>query len=158
MSVNTRLAARVVAALVLVGLAATAVALFVVGAHKNGQIASLRDNGAAVSVRVTTCLGQLGGSGSNLAGYTCNGTFTFDGRRYNVVIPGNVERAPGDHVACVVNRADPTLIDTASDVASERVSWRVYIAPTAMAGALLVLSAGLVILRSRRRSRQDGGV
>ena len=67
-------------------LAVLAVAFTVAGVHHNSQIDRLRTQGVVVSVTVTGCQGQLGGSGSNVAGYSCRGTFTLDGRSHTVTV------------------------------------------------------------------------
>ena len=62
---------------------------------------------------MTACLGQLGGSGSNAAGYQCRGSFTIDGRHYNEIIPGTTLLPLGTTVRGVIDPGDPALISTA---------------------------------------------
>ena len=69
-------------------LAVLVVVFTVAGVHKNSQINRLRHDGVPVTVTVTNCLGLMGGSGSNAAGYSCTGTFTIDGTRYTESLPG----------------------------------------------------------------------
>ena len=87
-----------------------AVVFFVVGIHKNDQITGLEQHGVAVQATVTGCVGLLGGSGSNVAGYRCWGTFTVDGHRYTKDIPGTVLRPIGSRVPVIADSADPGLI------------------------------------------------
>ncbi len=127
--VDPRRALRVVIAVCLVALTLVAVVLLVAGANKNAQSISLHDHGVPVSVTVTGCLGLLGGSGSNGAGYACKGSYTFDGHRYLQAIPGTTLLHPGDVVQGVIVPTDPGLLSTPAAVAGQQASWRVFIAP-----------------------------
>jgi hypothetical protein len=131
-----------------VTLAVLVVVLFLAGFQKNSQISRLRAHGVPVEVSVSSCQGLLGGSGSNAAGYACRGTFTLDGRRYSDNIPGNVQRLPGSTVRAVTVRDDPALIDTATALAHEHPSGKVFILPTVLLVVLVVLLAAIA---SRRR-------
>jgi hypothetical protein len=150
--VNVRRAGRVVVALCFVALAVLAVVLFVAGVHKNDQINSLRTHGVPVTVTVSGCLGLLGGSGSNPAGYACRGTFTLGGHRYSEDIPGNVLRPPGTKVQAVAVPGNPPLLSTRHAVATERVSDSVFVLPAILLAVLVVL-AGAVVLRRRAAGR-----
>src|SRR5580704_12583142 len=138
--VDVRRAGRVIGALCLVGLAVLAVVLLVAGIHKNAQIDQLRNHGVAVNVTVSGCLGLLGGSGSNAAGYACTGTFTLHGHHYREDIPGNAPRSPGTTVRAVAVPADPPLLDTRHAVATEHASAGVFIVPAVLLALLVVLS------------------
>ena len=70
---------RVVLALVLVTLVVVGAVLLVAGYRKNTQIEDLRAHGVPVRVTVRHCLGLMGGSGSNTAGYECTGTYRTSG-------------------------------------------------------------------------------
>jgi uncharacterized integral membrane protein len=142
--VDARRAGRLVVGVCLVALAVLVVVLFVAGANKNAQINNLRRHGAPVEITVTKCIGLLGGSGSNGAGYACTGTYTVGGRRYDEAIPGNALLVTGATV-----RGDPTLVSTVVAVTTERASWRVFIVPTILL-IILVLLVGTLVLRRRR--------
>lgn len=148
---DTRRVGHVFLALVVVGLAVLVVVLSLAGFRKNSQITQLHMNGVQVEVTVSGCLGLLGGSGSNAAGYACKGTFTLDGHRYSENIPGNVQRPPGTKVRAVTVRDDPALIDTASALAHEHTSGNVFILPTILLIVLALLLAGLAVSRRHRR-------
>lgn len=157
---DVRRVGRVVVGVCLVALAALVVVLFTAGADKNAQITRLRQHGVRVAVTVSGCLGLLGGSGSNAAGYACNGTFTLDGHRYSEAIPGNTFYRPRATVRAVTDPADPGLLSTAAMVATERPSWTVFILPGGLL-ALLALLVGVVLRRRRRPARaspQGGSV
>jgi hypothetical protein len=146
--------ARVLVAAVLAALAVASIVFFVVGAHKNAQINELRRQGVTVELTVTKCQGLMGGSGSNLAGYTCTGTFGFGGRIFNEPIPGTAEYGPGAKVAVVTAANGSGLFAPIGVLAAERSSWNVFILPVALALAFAVL-AGALLLR-RRYSRPRG--
>ena len=129
MEVDPRRALRLVVGVCLLALTVVAVVLLVAGAKKNSQAVSLHDHGVPVSVTVSGCIGLLGGSGSNAAGYACKGSYTFDGHRYEQAIPGTALRHPGQVIDGVIVPGDPALLSTPAAVAVQQASWRVFIAP-----------------------------
>ncbi len=146
--VDIRRVGQVVVGICLVGVAVLAVIMLVAGFQKNAQINSLRNNGVPVQIRVTGCMGLLGGSGSNAAGYDCRGTFTLDGRTYTENLPGNNLLTPGTTLRGVSVPGDPALVSTPSTVASEHPSWTVFTIPVIL---LVLLAAILGALLFRRR-------
>ena len=149
--VDARRAAGAVVALCLVALAVSAAVLFATGANRNAQVSDLRAHGVPVAVRVSTCLGLLGGSGSNPVGYACTGTYVYAGHRYQAAIPGDRPYAPGSGARGVTVPDDPGLLSTPSVLRGEHASASVYLAP----GALTVLFvAGLAGVGWRRRRRR----
>lgn len=151
-AVDARRVGRVVVGVCLVALAALVLVLFLAGIQKNAQINRLRKHGVAIDVTVSGCLGLMGGSGSNLVGYECKGTFTVDGHRYSEAIPGNELHPPGTTLRCVTVPGDPALLSTVRAVASEHASWRVFILPTVLL-VILSLLVGAFVLRRRHISR-----
>jgi hypothetical protein len=149
--IDARRIGRAIGVLLVVALVVVAVVLAVAGTQKNNQIDRLRHDGVPVSITVSSCLGLLGGSGSNAAGYNCRGTFTVAGRRYTEGLPGTTFYAPGTTVRAVRVPGDPALVTPLTVLATEQASWRVYFLPSVLlvvAGLLLVL-----LLYSRRRAR-----
>jgi hypothetical protein len=153
-SVDARRVGRVAIALCLATMAVVAVILFVAGADKNAQINELRTQGVTIKITVTGCMGLLGGSGSNAAGYACRGTYTFRGHRYDEAIPGNVDLIPRSTLPVVIARSEPGLVSTVQAVREEHTSWRVFIAPAVL--ALLDIVAIALLLVKRRRSPGAG--
>lgn len=151
--VDARLAGRIAVVLALATLLVVAVIMFVAGADKNAQISSLRQRGVPVTVTVTGCAGLLGGSGSNFAGYACRGWFTLDGRHFNQAIPGDSLLATGQHIRGVTVADDPGLLSTASALADQRPSDRVFVLP-GLLSALFVVLVGLLAWRGETRRRQ----
>jgi hypothetical protein len=143
----------VIVGLVLVALAVLVVILFVSADHKNSQITRLRHDGVPVAIKVTGCQGQLGGSGSNLAGYSCRGSFTLDGRRSTEAIPGDTLHPPGAVLRGVAVPGDPALVTTVGALAGEHASARVYILPTVL---LVALALGVGAVVARRRGLRRG--
>jgi hypothetical protein len=131
----------------------------VVGAHKNQQIDELQQHGIPVTFTVTTCVGLLGGSGSNGAGFACRGTYRLGGHRYEAQLPGYKGYAPGATVRVIAVPSDPTLMSTPELVRSEHTSWTVFILPAVFfALFLLILATAGGARRRRRRRGQAGGV
>jgi uncharacterized membrane protein YfcA len=147
-AVDARAAGRVLLGVVLVTLAVLVVVFTVVGVHKNAQIDELRTQGVPVTYTVDSCLGLLGGSGSNGAGYACTGSYALGAHHYREPLPGNAHYEPGD----------PTLVSTAEIVRTDRTSARVYILPGVLFALLVVLLA-LIVVRSRwgARDRTQAG-
>jgi hypothetical protein len=152
--VDPRRARRLIVGVLLVALAVVAVVLLVAGVKKNDQESSLRLHGVPVLVTVTGCTGLLGGSGSNLAGYACAGTYTFDGHHYDQSIPGTGLLHRGEVVQGVIVSSDPALLSTPAAVAGQRTSNDVFIAPVIVFLVFLVVLVAAV--RSYRRGRTRG--
>jgi hypothetical protein len=146
--IDVRVVGRVVVILCLVALAALVIIFTLAGVHKNSQINRLRHNGVPVDVTVVRCLGLLGGSGSNAAGYSCTGTFSLDGSRHNETIPGIGFRTPGSSLRAVAVPGDPALLSPVDVLAGEHVSWGVYLLPAVL---LVVLALFIVAIIVRRR-------
>jgi hypothetical protein len=145
---------RVLGGAALVALAVFAIVFFVVGAHKNAQINELHQHGVPVEVTITKCLGLMGGSGSNAAGYACTGTFHLDGRLFAEDVPGVALYAPGTKFAAVAAANRSGLFAPVSVLAGERASWTVFIVPGVLAlAAAALLSAWMLRRRRLRRKR-----
>jgi hypothetical protein len=140
--------------LAFVGLVVLVVVLFVAGARKNAQIEELHTHGVAVEMTVTTCIGLLGGSGSNGAGYSCHGTFTLAGHTYDDPIPGNAELGPGQKIAGITVANDPALFTTAALLPTQHTSSSVYVAPIVLSAVLGVVMVVALLWRRRRRGRR----
>jgi hypothetical protein len=150
-SVNVGVLVPVLAALVFILLVVLGAILLVAGTHRNSQIDQLHQHGQKVDVVVSGCLGLLGGSGSNPAGYACRGSFTIGGHRINEPIPGSTFRAPGTHLAAVSVPSDPALLATVSQLNGEQSSGGVYLVP-AVLFVLALLEAGWFLRRRARRT------
>ena len=150
-SVDGRRVGQVAIGLVLVTLLVLTVVFTLVGIHTNQQDDRLHNDGVPVTFTVSGCLGLLGGSGSNAAGYSCRGTYTLDGRTYSEQLPGDSFHRPGSTVAAIAVAGDPALVSPASIVATEHSSSGVFVLPIILFVVLLVLVALLMVLRRRRQ-------
>jgi hypothetical protein len=146
---DARRVKAIVTAVVTVGLAVLVATLFTIGARQNSQISSLQQHGVLVSVRVVTCVGELGGSGSNVSAYDCSGTFDLAGHSYDVTIPGSSFRTIGSSVQLIAATTNPRLVATRSNVRKERTSTTVFILPTVLLVVLVAMATGLVVRRRR---------
>lgn len=149
--VNRRLVLQVLGGLCVVGLAAVVAVLFVAGAHKNDQITRLHRQGVPVAITISGCLGQLGGSGSNQAGYSCRGTFSLQGRRYHEPIPGSTLYTQGTTLRGVAVPGDPALVTPAAVLRTEQASFSVFALPIVLAALWVILVAAGVVLTLRHR-------
>ena len=155
--VDPRRAGQLVMAACLVVVVVVAVILLVAGVEKNSQANSLTNHGVTVDIKVTGCLGLLGGSGSNGAGYACKGTYTYRGRHYAEDIPGNAVHSPGSIVPGVIAPDDPGLVSTPAEVADQPASWNVYVAPAVLLVVFVVILTILILMRRRGRRAPDVG-
>ena len=146
--IDGRRVARVLLAIVIATLAVLVVVFTVVGIHKNDQIDELHNRGVPVTFTVSGCLGLLGGSGSNAAGYSCKGAYVLHGHRYAEPLPGSVFHKPGTQVAAVAVPGDPALVSPRYIIDTEHSSASVFILPAVLLVILVVIVA-VVLLRRR---------
>ena len=151
--ISGRRVGQVVLGIVLATLAVLVVVFTIVGVHNNQQNDQLHNQGVPVTFTVTGCLGLLGGSGSNAAGYTCRGTYELDGHRYNERLPGTVLHAPGDRGPRHRGARRPALVSPAS-IVDDRALLGVGLHPPGrpVRGPVVLL----VVLALRRRRTQAG--
>jgi hypothetical protein len=150
-SVDGRRVGQVAIGIVLVTLLVLTIVFTVVGIHTNQQNDRLHNDGVPVTFTVAGCLGLLGGSGSNAAGYSCHGTYTLNGKTYSEQLPGDSFHRPGSTVPSVAVPGDPALVSPASIVATEHSSAGVFVLPIILFVVLLALGALLLVLRRRRQ-------
>jgi hypothetical protein len=154
--IDGRRAVRVLVAVVLVTLAVLVVVFTVVGVHQNQQDDRLHNDGVPVTFEVGGCLGLLGGSGSNAAGYSCRGSYTLDGHRYDERLPGNDFHRPGSTVPAIAVPGDPALVSPTIMVDTEHSSAGVYVVPAILLVFLLLLVGLLIALRHRQQRNETG--
>jgi hypothetical protein len=141
-----------------VALAAVTAVLFAAAIHKNAQITSLRRHGVPIEVTVSRCMGVLSGSGSNVTGYICRGTFVLDGHRHSGTIPGNALLAPGTTLRLVTVESDPGLIATIHQAESEHTSWGRFVLPAVFLVILATLVAAIAVRARGNYRDREGGV
>jgi hypothetical protein len=151
-SVDGRRVGQVAVGIVLVTLLVLTIVFTVVGIHTNQQNDRLHNDGVPVTFTVGGCLGLLGGSGSNAAGYSCHGTYSLDGKTYSEQLPGDSFHRPGSAVPAIAVPGDPALVSPASIVATEHSSAGVFVLPIILFVVLLALGALVLVLRRRRQT------
>lgn len=150
---------RLWSVIAVLGLFAFAIALvvsFISATNDNARISRMRDHGIPVVVTVRTCIGNLGGSGSNAANYTCAGIYVVRATTYHEVIGAmSTFAAPGTRVHAVADPSRPSTVELAPAVASSAPSSGAYVVPGLLALAFLVLLAAF--LRLLRRPAAPAG-
>jgi len=125
------------------------VATFISATNDNARIDRLKSQGLSVVVTVTSCVGNIGGSGSNAAGYTCHGSYRVGGVRYEEIIGSKTTQSPaGTEVRAVADPNRPSTVELATAVARSASSSSVYVVPSILALVFVVLA--LALLRRRR--------
>jgi uncharacterized integral membrane protein len=148
--VNTRRVSQIVSILIIAILTVLTVTFFLSGVHRNSDVSNLQRHGTSISVTVTTCTGELGGSGSTLADYRCEGTFTLNGQRFHDTIPGHVFRPTGSTAVFVTSKNNPSLLATSLEVRDDTTTWSVFIVPFVLLAILIVFVAFVTRRRARR--------
>ena len=152
--VDGRRVGQILIGLILATLAVLVVVFTVVGVHHNQQDDRIHHDGVPVTFTVSGCLGLLGGSGSNAAGYSCSGSYTLDGRTYRERLPGNDFHRPGAQVPALAVPGDPTLVSPVALARTERSSAGAFLVPVVLFVILVVLVALLLFVRHQRRGAE----
>jgi hypothetical protein len=155
--VDIRRAGQVVVGICLTALAITGIVLLIAGIQNNSQVNDLRQHGIPVTVTVTVCRGLIGGTGAQVAGYSCTGTYTVDGTQYRQSIPGLAFHTPGSTIRGVAVPGDPRLLSTPDQLGRQHASWRVFIIPGVLLSVVVAVSA-LLVRRRATASRRAGTV
>jgi hypothetical protein len=141
----------VIGALALCVFALIIVVSFISATNDIARIERLKDHGVSVVVTVTSCVGNIGGSGSNAAGYTCRGSYRVHGVRYQEVIGSKTTlSSAGTQLRGIADPARPSTIELASSVAKSSSSLSAYVVPSLLT---LFVVLGFALFR-RRRSRR----
>jgi hypothetical protein len=147
-----------VGALLVIVLAFIVTVSFVSAVNDNSRIDRLKSHGIPVTVTVTDCVGNIGGSGSNAAGYTCQGKYRVNGVSYHEVIASKTTLSTaGSTVRGVADPARPSTIELASAVASSSPSNAAYVVPSLLAVLLVALATTLHRYRRSNARTQLGG-
>jgi len=139
----------VVGVLVFIVIAVLIVVSFIAAVNDNARTQRLKTNGIPVVVTITDCTGNIGGSGSNAAGYTCYGKYRVEGVRYQEIVGSKTTSSPtGTTVQGVADPSHPSTVEVASAVAASSSSDSLYIVPSVLAVVFVALS--LIVARARR--------
>jgi hypothetical protein len=132
--------------------AAVLAASFISITNDNARIDRLKAHGIPVSVTVVACIGNLGGSGSNDAGFTCRGDYRVGATTYHELIGSMTTfSAPGTAVRAVADPSKHSSVVLASALRTLVASPARYVAPGLL--TLVLLALALALLRVARRSK-----
>jgi hypothetical protein len=132
---------RLAGATLLAVFAVIVIVSFLSASNDNSRIERMKNHGISVAVTVTNCAGNIGGSGSNAAGYTCQGSYQVDGVRYVETIGSMTTMAiAGTKVRAVADPQRPSTVELAATVVRSSPSSSVYVVPSLMALLAIVLS------------------
>lgn len=124
--------------------------------NDHSRVDRMRAHGVPVTVIVTTCVGNMGGSGSNVAGYVCRGTYTLDGVKYNEIISSMTTFAsPGSRVYAVADPSQHGYVALATAIRNASSSSAAFAVLIVLTALLLLLVTSL--LRVRRRWNSEDG-
>ncbi|MGC1420026.1 MAG: hypothetical protein WA786_07905 [Acidimicrobiales bacterium] len=145
----------VAGALTLAAFTAALVVGFVSVANDNARVERLKDHGLPVTVTVINCIGNVGGSGSNGAGYTCRGRYTVGSNAYRELIGSMTTfSASGTTVRAIADPAHHSSVVLASAVEASSASSGSFVVLGLLSLLLVALAGGLT--RVARRSRSPG--
>jgi len=137
------------AVLLLVGAAVLLVSV-ISTVNDNARLSRLKSHGIPVTVTVTGCFGNLGGSGSNAAGFTCHGSYALKGVRYQELIGSMTTLTRvGTTVRGVVDPSHHDVVVLARAVRTSSTSSGSYVVEGLLA-VLIVLLTFLLVRVVRR--------
>jgi hypothetical protein len=132
--------------------AAVLVVSFISATSDNARIERMKNHGIPVTVTVTNCTGNIGGSGSNAAGYTCRGDYSVDGTTFHELIGSmSIFSVSGSKVRGVVDPSHHSTVVLSSAIRTSVSSTRAYLRPGLLTFLFVALS--LTFLRVARRSK-----
>lgn len=141
---------RIAGAICLVLVAVAILVSFLSVRNDNARLERMRANGIPVTVTVLNCVGNIGGSGSNAAGYTCHGRYRLDGTTYHEIIGAMTTFwTSGSEVKGVVDPSQHSTVMQASALESRRTSPKSYLVDELLTAVFLALA--VAFLRSTRR-------
>jgi hypothetical protein len=98
----------------------------------------------------------LGGSGSNAAGYSCDGAYVIGGHRYSEPLPGTTLYQPGAKVRALAVPGDPALVSPLDVIDGQHSSASVYVLPLILLVALVLLLVAVFAVRRRHDAATEG--
>jgi hypothetical protein len=146
----------VVSALGLLIFAVVLVVSFVSTANDNARTSRLKLHGIPVAVTVTQCFGNLGGSGSNAADYTCHGSYRVAGVRYEELIGSMTSFSrPGTIVRGVVDPSRHDAVVLATAVTASSTSSGTFVIESILSLVFLLLTWLFVRVARRTASPRE---
>ena len=136
----------------LLAFALVIVVSFISASNDNARIHRLKSHGIPVVVTVTYCVGNLGGSGSSGAGYTCHGKYSVGTTHFRELIGSkSTFSAPGAKVQGVADPSQPSTVVLASEVRTSAATSSAFYAPGLLAVILLVLTLAFIRVTGRAK-------
>lgn len=131
------------------------VASFISVANANARVERWKAHGIPVVVTVGKCVGNLSGSGSNVSGYQCHGSYRVASTTYHEPIGFKTTFSPpGSSVRGLADPSHHNAVALASAIEKSAAAPSSYLAPIVLSVVFLALL--LVLLRAiRRASRND---
>ena len=127
------------------------VALFATAIGNTSRVSRVKNHGIETVASVTLCRGNLGGSGSTLASYTCSGRYVIGGNRYVSVIGGlGTFTQTGTIVPVIADPKDLAVIETVMVAKSGHVGVISYAVPAVLFVTSLGFGAMGIMMRQRR--------
>lgn len=141
----------VAGALGLLALSAIVVVSFLSAVNDHARLHRLQSAGIDVSIKVLNCTGNIGGSGSNSAGYTCRGSYRVDHVAFNELIGDKTTLSPaGATLSGVVDPAKHSTVVLASAIKNAHASLVNFVTPLVLALLVVVLARALWRVTRRR--------
>ena len=149
-TIDPKRVGRVLAYLVVLALAGSAITLAVMASSTDSTASRLRHHGVPVQATVTGCVGISSGIGMGVEYYDCSGRYTLNGQSFVEVIHGSrANLTTGSVVLALAVPGDPATLALPGSVHSSSTgTWSAAIVLAVAAG----IGAGwLAIVRIRRR-------
>lgn len=123
----------------------------------NAQIDRIRLHGIPVVVKVLSCNGNIGGTGSTSAGYTCIGSYRVAGELHHSVIGGLTQfQNSGSLDKGLSDPSNRNVVELARFAQDSYSRWSAYAGPIiALMIYLALLLLGAVKVRRSRSNRVD---
>jgi len=141
----------VVGALVIVAVFAALIITTVSAASDNARITRMKDHGMGVALTVAYCTGNLSGSGTNIASYSCVGDYSVDGVKYRELVAGmTTYYATGTTVHGIVDPSKHSTVELAAALRKSNASVKSYLASGILLLTLIALTWGFArVLRPK---------
>jgi hypothetical protein len=142
-----------------VGLVLFAIAIalsFASTLNDHARLDRMKSHGVPVSVTISNCVGNMGGSGSNVAGYVCRGTYALEGVKYNEIVSSMTTFAsPGARVQAIADPSQHGYVALASAIKNASSSSAAFAVLIILVVVFVVLVALLFRMWRRAASEDD---
>lgn len=141
--------------ILIVALVLTALVNVLSWRNDNQRYQRLSTSGIAVIVHVGTCTGNLGGSGSNGAGFTCTGSYVVDGQSLTATIAAEADfLAPGTSLLGTVDPSHHGFVVATAGLGTLKAS-TIALWPSALVVLAIIFVFAVVRRRGCERPEQN---